>query len=416
MKAPEVQRDGDTWALAWHEQGISIGFERISERRDGLRAEVMVDSGATGRVLGPVDLNLLSSSSQTTFANACAKRVNGLTADVWHAIVIQGCAIVARDFRKPAPTLELDQVPDEGPIEYLDDPTRKRGLGLLPKGETIVLYGDGESAKSLFALRISLSVTLGAELPWGPTPAQGNVLYLDWETNPRTVASRLRRLAHGECVETPKVFYRQCFRGLIDELPSVKEEISRKHISLVVVDSIGFAATGALTDDETARTSMNALRTLSPCTRLVVAHISKADAESTGRAKPFGSQFFWNGLRSGVEMRRSLESPSDDVIDVGVLHQKANDGKHMKPFAMTVTFDTESDGILFTKSEIAEIPDLAVRTSMEGRLRALLMKGARSPDELATDVDKPRSDVIRVLRRMNDAVEVGQTGKWGLLG
>ena len=336
MKAPEVQRDGDTWALAWHEQGISIGFERISERRDGLRAEVMVDSGSTGRVLGPVDLNLLSSSSQTTFANACAKRVNGLTADIWHAIVIQGCAIVARDFRKPAPTIDLSKVPDKGPVEYLDDPLRKLGRGLLPKGETTVFYGDGESAKSLLALRIAMSITQGTELPWGTTPQQGNVMYLDWETNPDTVASRLRRLAHGECCETPTIFYRQCFRGLYDELPSVKEEISRKNISLVIVDSIGYAATGALTDDETARTSMGLLRTLNPCTRLVVAHISKADAESGGRAKPFGSQFFWNSMRSGVEMRRSLESTSDDMIDLAVIQQKSNDGRHVKPFSLTV--------------------------------------------------------------------------------
>ena len=88
------------------------------------------------------------------------------------------------------------------------------------------------------------------------------------------MASRLERLALGEACATPSVYYKQCFRPLVDELPDIREQISRHHVGLVIVDSVGFAAAGALVEDETARSTMNGLRQLSPATRLVVAHVS----------------------------------------------------------------------------------------------------------------------------------------------
>lgn len=414
MSLPEIKRDGDSWTLAWPAYSIGMGLERLKERSDGLRAEITVESAIAGRVVGPVDLNILSSESQTRFANVCAKRVNGLGSDVWHALVIQACSIVAKQYREPTPTIDLSTIDHAGPIDYVIP-------GLIPKGETTVMYGDGESAKSLLALRIAFSVALGHELPWGGRPTPTNVLYLDWETNATTVANRLRRVALGEACATPRINYRQCFRSLSDELPHIKEEISKKQIGLVIVDSIGFAASGALVDDETARTAMNALRNMTPATRLVVAHVSKASAEATsGKSKPFGSAFFWNGMRSGFEVRRADEAGSDNVIDLGVYHWKSNDGRHVKPFGLSVVFDTEGEGILFEQSDIDDVPDLAARTPLSQRIRNMLRKTAMTTRDLSVELAVPENAVRTTLGRMEGVVRLeagggrGKSTSWGL--
>lgn len=393
-----------------------MGLERLAERRDELRAEITVESSVAGRVVGPVNLNLLSSESQTRFANACAKRVNGMSPDRWHSIVVQACAIVAKQYRAPTPTLDLSAVVDDGPTKYIVP-------GLIPAEETTVIYGDGEGGKSLLALRIGYSVKTGAELPWGGRCTQANVLVLDWETNPRTVARRLRRIALGDCAATPQIHYRQCFRSLSDELPSIREEVSKKQITLVIVDSIGFAASGALVEDETARTAMNALRMLAPATRLVVAHVSAETArQTTGTARPFGSAFFWNGMRSGIEVRKAEDQPNSLAIDMGLFHRKANDGEHHAPIGLRILFDGSSPhgGILFSQEQLDDTPDLAARTPLSARLRAMLRAGSQSLDAMVEETGAKEDTVYRTLRRMPEATMLngsrgrGGTSEWGL--
>lgn len=417
MSTPQIQRDGDNWVLTWDEHGIGMGFEALKESSSALKARVTVESRLAGRVVGPVNIDLLGMRSQAEFANGCAERVNGLEKPVWRALVVQAFSIVAKQFSDPGPTLDLSEVDATEPVEYLIP-------GLVPLSETTVMYGDGESAKSLLALRIAFSVALGHELPWGGVPKVGNVLYLDWETNGATIAKRLRRVALGEACLPPRIHYRECRRSLIDELPTIKEEISRRRIDLVIVDSLGYAASGALVEDETARSAMNAMRNLSPVTRLAVAHISRANADATGgKTRPFGSAFFWNGMRSGFEVRRSEEASTDNMIDLGIFHWKSNDGRHVKPFGLSVLFDTKGDGILFEESSIDESPDLAAHTPIAQRIRNMLRK---TPGNTATShmmseqLDIPENVIRTTLGRMQGVVRIsegggrGKTALWGL--
>ncbi len=409
-----VQRDGDTWSLTWPTHGVAMGLERLVESRDELKAEVTVESKIGGRVLGPVKLNILSSESQTRFANALSKRVNGLKPEDWHAVVVYACAVVAKQYRQPTPTVDLSAVDTSTEVEYLIP-------GLVPADETTVVYADGETGKSMFVLRVAASVKLGQQLPWGDRPTKVcNVLYLDWETNARTIAGRLRRISLGMQTAVPQIHYRQCFRSLLDELPSLREEVSRKQIGLVIVDSIGYAATGSLNDDETARSAMNAMRQLSPATRIAVAHVSAETARQTsGSGRPFGSAFFWNGMRSGLELRKS-EDASGDSMELGLFHRKANDGEHHKPIGINVMFDGKTGPIGFWESDVNESPDLAARTPLSSRLRALLRKGSANLDDLAEQLDVPQDTISKTLRRMPDAMKIvdgtrNKPSEWGLV-
>ncbi len=421
MDAPTVRREGDVWFLTWPQLDVGFGLDRLKETSDGLRAELTVESTsatAPGRLAGPVLLNLLSVRSQTEAANKLEKRVNGAAGKVdWDSMLTHACAIVAKQYRAPTPVLDLSQVETATDVEYLIP-------GLVPKDETTVLYGDGEASKSLTALRIAVSVVAGQQLPWGDWPVHScPTLYLDWETNPRTVAARLQRIALGMLTAIPQIQYRQCFRSLSDEMTHIKEEIDKRQIGLVIVDSIGFAASGSLNDDETARSAMNALRQMSPATRLVVAHVSaEAARQTTGAARPFGSAFFWNGMRSGLELRRAEEGPDPDSMDLGLYHRKANDGEHHKPIGLSVLFDGRRGGIRYLESDVNDVEELAARTSVSSRLRALLRKKrvALSTSDLSVELEIPLDTVGRTLRRMQDVQQVGDGGgrgnaaTWGL--
>lgn len=426
MPSPEIERAGDSWVLTWPEHAIGVSVDKVREgRENALTAEVIVNStrvDKAGRILGPAALNLTALRSQTEFANVLAKRVNGLSTDEWHGIVVRACAIIAKQFREPSPSVVLCDVPDRDGVEYLIP-------GLIPRNETTILYGDGESAKSLLTLRIALSVAAGLSVPWErvidePIP----VLILDWETNAQTVRTRLKRLCDGMGIPVPpNIHYRGdtgrggVLRGIEDELGAIRAEVERKHIGLTVVDSIGFAVNGPLTEDATARAAVNALRQI-PGTRLVVAHVSVASAnQATGKVRPFGSAFFWNGMRSGIECRRSEDNPDPNAIDLGLYHRKSNDERHHKDIGLRVAFQ-ESGCIVVNTKALGDTPDLAIRTSLSTRIYDALRVHAKTTGDIAEELNVKENEVRAIVAKMPNIVNItpgtgrGNRATWGIAG
>jgi hypothetical protein len=412
------ERHGDSFVIAWPDDGVGFAIERLREGYDGLRGSLIVEAYMAekrGHLLGPVNLRLESIEDQTKLSHYLATRVNGKSQSQWQGLIIQACAKVGKAWRTPEPTISMDTYNDVRPIEYLVS-------GLIPEGETTILYGDGESAKSLCAMMIGLHVQTGSILPWETLPKCRNTLFLDWETTPKTAAARMRRISSGHGFPMPAVQYRQCFRSLEDEAASIREEISRKEIGLVIIDSIGFAAAGSLNDDAVARAALNTLRSFSPATRLVVAHVSKAEAERTnGKAKPFGSAFFWNGMRSGIEVRRAEDQPAEDQIDIALYHRKANDGRHHKTIGMRVMFDGLDGDIAFDVADVRGTPELHERMSLNSRIRDLLRSGAMSTVDIAEETGASKESVRVTLNRMPDVIRIdpgapgrGGPATWGL--
>lgn len=422
MDLPQIQRYGDVWTLYWQAFGVAMGFDKVREARDDITAQVTVECDhppRKGRILGPIRLNLLSMQSQNSFAKA----LDAQLADIpWNHMVVPSCAIVVKQFTAPSPAINLADVDASGfEDRYL--------FPMLPVGETTFCYGDSESLKSTLVQAIGCCIQQGAPLPWGPRPLeQLQVLYCDWETNEVVLASRVRRLALGMGLEARvNMTYRGTLRTrnatplrtLADEAGNLREQIQREGIGLVIVDSIGFAVDGKLVDDDVARGAMAALRQL-PCTRLVVAHISKESSrQGGGRVDPFGSTFFRAGIRSGFEVRRSEEDTFEGA-DIGIYHWKSNDGAHVKPFGLRVSFEPNDGPIHIERQDLAEVPDLAMRTSLATRLRQLLAHGgARTIIDLADQLDAKPDTVKHALQRMPDALRIDDGGRgavatWGL--
>jgi hypothetical protein len=160
---------------------------------------------------------------------------------------------------------------------------------------------------------------------------------------------------------------------------------------------------------------------MSPATRLVIAHVSRESAlQAKGKVKPFGSAFFWNAMRSGIEVRRAEDEPEPDIMHLGLYHWKANDGEHHRPIALRVGFDGKRGPIAFDQADMQDVPDLAARTSLSMRIRAALSHGAKDTRVLADELDEGENAVRTTLGRMQDVIRLeagggrGKPARWGL--
>jgi hypothetical protein len=118
---------------------------------------------------------------------------------------------------------------------------------------------------------------------------------------------------------------------------------------------------------------MNALRSFTGTTRLVLAHVSKAAADqASGAARPYGSVFVRNLARSAWELRRA-------------------ELRFAPGGAVTVA-----------DAELAEAPDLLARTSVARRVTAALAAGALTVPELAAAVAASEATVGRAVWRLRD--------------
>ena len=111
---------------------------------------------------------------------------------------------------------------------------------------------------------------------------------------------------------------------------------------------------------------------------LVTAHTTKAGADE----KPFGSVFWHNGARLTWHVSREQES-GDDLIRVGLVNRKHNDGRLARPLGWEVTF---GDGIAFERVDASSIAGVAERMSIAQRIRAELVAGSRTIHELAETI------------------------------
>jgi hypothetical protein len=137
--------------------------------------------------------------------------------------------------------------------------------------------------------------------------------------------------------------------------------------------------------DSTIR-AMNALRSFTGTTRLVLAHVSKAAADqASGAARPYGSVFVRNLARSAWELRRAEEAG----------------GRRTPAFALRLRF-APGGAVTVADAELAEAPDLLARMSVARRVTAALAAGARTVPELAAAIAAAEATVGRAVRRLCD--------------
>ncbi len=411
--APSFTRDGDDLLFTVPQYRIGVGVSRIHETSSGITAELTIIS----EVLGPLSwghLNLASTSQRDALIKKLEKRYG--TPPQWDALIERVCRQTADEVRRGAPIVPLSPVVPTGPHELVER--------LLPAEETTILYGDGGSGKSMFALAVALAVTTGTALPCGLRPSRrATVLYIDYETTKTEHEERLHALVTGLGVTyTGGIFYRPMIRPLADDAPLLRAERTRLGIDLFIIDSL---APAAMTDGPdswhgAAIATLNAMRSLGPATRLAIAHVTKAAADQrAGPARIFGSAFNFNLARAVWELK-AAEDDEAEILDFALYHRKANRGRKHPPLGLRFEFGAGS--VRLRSHDLGDHNDLLARASVSYRLHQALLGGEATTDELAEVTKIDVNTVRRTLNRMRvrekvvrlDGVKPGKAGRWGL--
>ena len=164
---------------------------------------------------------------------------------------------------------------------------------------------------------------------------------------------------------------------------------------------------------------MTALRSFSPATRLVLAHVSKLAAEQrSGPVKPFGSVFLYNLARNIWELRKADEDGGPDLV-IAAFHRKSNAGRLYPPLGFRFTFH---EGMTTLHAhDIGQQPELLARASLAFRIRVALAGGALTAAEVAEAIEAPEQSVAAKLRDLRGkgqvirlAADPRGRGRWGL--
>lgn len=379
--------------------GITFDVDYLRRERGQLLGELTVWSvlpGArttAGGVLSSGSFNLSSTQTRRTHAKYLSKRARTKGDDIdWAGLLEEFCHGVLMAERKGDPAVDLRGVPLPPP----DDEFRVLGLS-IPRRHPCIVFGDGGSLKSLFAL-----------YGLGLLAQQGiKVALFDWEMDAQDHRLRLGQLfGH----DMPQVHYKRCDLPLAQMIESVRRDIREHGIEFAIFDSVGVACDGPPESAEVATRYFQAIRRLGPIATMHTAHTTKSEG---GDRKPFGSVYFHNSARATWFFKRADSGASRGQAAVGIYPRKANLGPLGQATGFEVAF--ESGRIHFSPTDVATVPDLSGQLSVRQRMAAILHHGAMTPEEIAEEIDAKLDTVKRTARRYSKQFTVIDGGRLGLL-
>lgn len=400
---PEIQRNGDEFIFTWPHHGIGIGISALQEIKSGIECEITIESPVLGHRHWS-RINLASISARESLSKKLLGRADIIN---WVQILDAVAFHIAEARRILTPIKLTGQVQTEERL--LIDP-------LLPRGESAVIFGDGGSGKSYMAGACAVSIGSGHEIAGILKPLERcPVLYLDWETTEQEVNSRLGQICQGLKIRVPdNIHYLSMSRALADDVKTLHAEISKLKVGLLIIDSIAPACGAEPESADSVIRAMNALKSL-PCTRLIVAHISKAGADQNSPGRPYGSVFLWNLARSVWEIKKAHED-EEDILPLGLFQRKCNYGRLHAP--MGIRFEFAPWGISIERHDPMERQEFQGHLSLSRRIQAALKGGSMTTAEVAKHIDCSPDSAGRILRRLREGGKIidfprGKEKVWG---
>lgn len=423
MRGATYERDRYYYNLT--ELDAEIILERFHEARGGeFTAEVVVSTSRPPRpgLLSQSKLNLLSAQAQTTLARSLLAKQKDTE---WSDILTEVCHDAIKHYRAGDPVVDLRCVPDREGSRFLYYPWVEYG------GPT-VLFADGGTGKSMFALAIGLSVASGRGL-LGHAPAETRpVLYLDWEADKETHAERLRAICAGAGIFdtaalSETVFYRRQASSLAESVAALRRVIAEKGIGFVIVDSMALARGGEPESADSTIRLFAAARDLD-VPWLGIDHVVKNNGDAGRPTKPFGSVFTPNSARITWGMERADEVDGDSMI-LALQNHKVNNGKRLPRQAYRVEFRENEAGLLlsvgYESMDFRDVPGMLPRLGQAAQIATILQR--QNGTMLIEDIQKAleaegsalsAAHLRVVLQRHRDQfvpVQDGKFTRWGLL-
>lgn len=364
MTKPVATYLGDTYRFQWEAEGIEIVLDRIAEDgKAGPKGELTISlsrPGQTGHLHGPTRFNLTAASTRAQLVKTMEARMPDV---MWYDIFEQFCHYSLRRWRDGNPILDLTCVPPREQPRFLLDP-------FIEQGGVTILFADGNTGKSSFALALAVTVATGMPV-LGVRPATvTNVLYLDWEADADSHAERMRALA-GSDVPADAVHYRREVASLHESAPTLRRRIGELGIGLVVVDSLGASRGGEPESADTTIKTFNAIRSLE-VPALCIDHVAK---NATDNSKPFGSVYSYNLARLVWRMEKTQQE-DDEHSTIALTNTKNNNGKLQRRQGFNVQFENNELGrplaIVYTPCDIRDVPEFVSKLTEREQIISVL--------------------------------------------
>ncbi len=405
MSAPAFSRHGDDFTLEWGFPPVTMILTRVREGREGPHAELAVSHEGHEIHWGRLSL------ASTTARESVVKKLLATVEEVpWRVMVERACRVTAQASREGEPLVALTGVASASSRMLLPP--------LLYEAEATMIFGDGDTGKSLVAMALAVAVAGGVALPFGLRPARTvPVAYLDWEVNRNTANERLGLVAAGLGIDPPPILYRRMARPLVDDADALAADFARRGVGVVIIDSKMFAVAGGegAAFHEPITAFYNALSRFAPAAALVINHVTNADARGNGAARPYGGAFAFNGPRIVWHAKRDREIAGATAIAFTCL--KANNLAHTPdPFGLRFV-PGEGTTTIYPLDLTEASATVVASASLTYRIRLALANGVATPEAVAKSLDAKIDTVTRILRRLRKDGQAREatSGAWEIV-
>jgi len=406
MSVPQCREGVGTYTLTWEEEALQIVVSgaRMHTRDQRITGEIVVSHLVEGKPkhIWRTTHNFISGQSKTRLAKDMEGRFPG---PVWSVILEQLSEYVLVWVRTGEPVRVLNSEDEYPQPEHLLYP-------ILLKGQPNVIFGEGESAKSMLAEVFGMLILLPeTDCGLGLAAARPGTttLVLDWETNYDEYGWRLQCLQRGLGLPYVEMPYRRCSLPLADDLEQIQKAVSETGASNIIVDSMAGAAGGDLNAAEPAIRLFGAIRQLN-VSSILVGHTSKDEQK---RRTVYGNVFFNNYARAVWLAKRESED-GDDEIRVGLFHRKHNNSRGHAPLGFKFSFFDDHTSV--ERADIRDTAMVAEEMSANSKILNLLRDGALKPTDLAKALGMKDGTVRQAIRRFKRKGFVIQLddGRYGL--
>jgi hypothetical protein len=384
MIEPTLTMHGSSVAFTWLDSPLKMVLSRFRDSSRGSDAEIQVlaANGDGAGLITSAKINLQSLSTRKKFAQELTSLTPGSKTD-WLTMVQQCCILGLRAHRAGEPVVLL-QPQEQANVPLLLDPF------IFEKHQTLI-YAPGGLCKSYLALYLALVACHGGTHN-GFTAHRCPVLYLDWELDAFTIGTRLTRLhrGHPELSRHPP-FYRACSSPLHEEADIISEEIAKKNIRLVIIDSAIMACGDDMNSTQAPKQLQRALRQMG-CASLVLSHVAKNTEEKTA----YGNVFFQNLCRN--QYQAQLVDESDQHKRITLTNTKINFGA-FQPLK-GVAFDFNNNACRVSTFNPEQEDACQDKLPLPSRIRNLLDDGEpRSAMEISEELNVKPSTLKPILSK-----------------
>ena len=390
--------------------GTLFNFTELAWAGRGLSALLEVEIGPAIADRHSSVVNIDTSRGRSDFAKDLTDYLGdppgGGGKKAWKKYVAQACRLVSEAYRKTDPSIDLALVPIAQSSRMALEP-------LLAENQANLIFGDGGSMKTFTSLLMAMNVAYGQNSFGGEDPDPGTVMFVDYETDVGTIATRERDLllGHGLKLEPNRIRYWPTGgMPLSSQVSGMARVVKREDIKLVIIDSAAAACGGDPEKADSALQFFNALTRLETTT-LTIAHIRK---DQTDKHKAFGSTFWHNQPRTTWFLER-VGNGQGSLVTVRLKNRKASDFAAGTAIKLRFQFRKDPDKVVVEMTEDAHPDSRAPALHIQIR-RELKGRGPMSTMDLARLLGTTDGTVRSTLNRHREAEGFYRSdrGEWNI--